>query len=157
LINFCVILQFTIAARISILVAIIIAGLFGIYTPGFVAAVVALAFGLAASSFFPAIILGIFDKRMNKEGAIAGMVVGIVLMLFYMIRYKTGLFGVMDPRPASEWWFGTSPEGFGTIAMTVNVIVTVVVSRLTPAPPKDMQEMVENIRIPSGAGEASDH
>ena len=145
------------AARIAIFVAIIIAGLFGIYPPGFVAAVVALAFGLAAASFFPAIILGIFDKRMNKQGAIAGMIVGIVLMLFYMIRYKTGLIGVMDARPASEWWFGTSPEGFGTIAMLVNVVVSVVVSRLTPAPPQDVQDMVESIRIPSGAGEASGH
>ena len=145
------------AARIAIVVAIIIAGIFGIYPPGFVAAVVALAFGLAAASFFPAIVLGIFDKRMNKEGAIAGMVVGISLMLFYMIRYKTGLIGVMDPRPASEWWFGTSPEGFGTFAMLVNVIVSVIVSRVTPAPPKNVQEIVENIRIPSGAGEAVSH
>ena len=145
------------AARIAIVFAIIIAGLFGIYPPGFVAAVVALAFGLAAASFFPAIILGIFDKRMNKEGAIAGMVVGIVLMLFYMIRFKTGLIGVMDPLPASEWWFGTSPEGFGTVAMIVNVVVSVVVSRLTAAPPEDVQEIVENIRIPSGAGEAQQH
>ena len=145
------------AARIAILVAIIIAGLFGIYPPGFVAAVVALAFGLAAASFFPAIILGIFDKRMNSKGAIAGMIVGITLMLFYMIRYKTGLIGVMDARPASEWWFGTSPEGFGTVAMILNVIVSVVVSRMTEAPPENVQEMVENIRIPSGAGEASHH
>lgn len=145
------------AARISILFAIIIAGLFGIYPPGFVAAVVALAFGLAAASFFPAIILGIFDKRMNKQGAVAGMIVGISLMLFYMIRYKTGLIGVMDPRPASEWWFGTSPEGFGTIAMVVNVVISVVVSRLTSAPPENVQEIVEHIRIPSGAGEAQQH
>lgn len=145
------------AARISILMAIIIAGLFGIYPPGFVAAVVALAFGLAAASFFPAIILGIFDKRMNKEGAIAGMIVGITLMLFYMVRYKTGLVGVMEPRPSSEWWFGTSPEGFGTIAMLVNVIVSVIVSRLTLEPPVKVQEIVENIRIPSGAGDASKH
>jgi cation/acetate symporter len=144
-------------ARISIVIAVVVAGLFGIYPPGFVAAVVALAFGLAAASFFPAIILGIFDKRMNKEGVVAGMVVGILLMLYYMIRYKTGLIGVMDPLPKSEWWFGTSPEGFGTIAMIVNVVVSVVVSRLTPAPPKDVQELVENIRIPSGAGEASAH
>ena len=144
-------------ARISIVIAVVVAGLFGIYPPGFVAAVVALAFGLAAASFFPAIILGIFDKRMNKEGAVAGMVVGILLMLYYMIRYKTGLIGVMDPLPKSEWWFGTSPEGFGTIAMIVNVVVSVVVSRLTLAPPKDVQELVENIRIPSGAGEASAH
>jgi cation/acetate symporter len=145
------------AARIAILVAIIIAGLFGIYPPGFVAAVVALAFGLAAASFFPAIILGIFDKRMNRHGAVAGMIVGIVLMLYYMIVYKTGLIGVMDPRPSSEWWFGTSPEGFGTVAMLVNVVVSVVVSRLTPAPPQHVQEIVENIRIPSGAGEAQSH
>tara|TARA_R110002050_G_scaffold41242_1_gene100045 strand:+ start:33707 stop:35488 length:1782 start_codon:yes stop_codon:yes gene_type:complete len=143
------------AARISIVVAIVIAGLFGIYPPGFVAAVVALAFGLAAASFFPAIILGIFDKRMNKEGAISGMVVGIVLMLFYMIRYKTGLIGIMDPLPKSEWWFGTSPEGFGTIAMLVNVVISLVVSRLTPAPPQEVQDIVESIRIPSGAEEAA--
>ncbi len=144
-------------ARGSIVVAVIIAGLFGIYPPGFVAAVVALAFGLAAASFFPAIILGIFDKRMNREGAIAGMIVGISLMLFYMIRYKTGLIGVMDPRPASEWWLGTSPEGFGTIAMLVNFVISLVVSRMTPPPPQVVQEMVENIRIPSGAGEAVGH
>jgi len=145
------------AARISIFVAILIAGIFGIYPPGFVAAVVALAFGLAAASFFPAIILGIFDKRMNKEGAISGMIVGVTIMLFYMIRYKTGLIGIMDARPASEWWLGTSPEGFGTLAMILNVIVSVVVSRLTPAPPLHVQEIVESIRIPSGASEASSH
>ena len=144
-------------ARGSIVVAVLIAGIFGIYPPGFVAAVVALAFGLAAASFFPAIILGIFDQRMNREGAIAGMVVGITLMLFYMIRYKTGLIGVMDPRPASEWWFGTSPEGFGTIAMFVNFVVSLVVSRLTPAPPQSVQDIVESIRIPNGAGDAVEH
>ncbi len=144
-------------ARISIVFAVVIAGLAGIKPPGFVAAVVALAFGLAAASFFPAIILGIFDKRMNKQGAIAGMVVGISLMLFYMIRYKTGLIGTFDPRPASEWWFGTSPEGFGTIAMLVNVVISVVVSRMTAPPPQHVQEIVENIRIPSGAGEAHSH
>ena len=143
------------AARISVFVAVIIAGLFGIYPPGFVAAVVALAFGLAAASFFPAIILGIFDKRMNREGAITGMVVGITLMLFYMIRYKTGLIGVMDARPKSEWWLGTSPEGFGTIAMFVNFVVSLVVSRLTPPPPKEVQDIVESVRIPSGAGAAT--
>ena len=144
-------------ARISIFLAIIVAGLFGIYPPGFVAAVVALAFGLAAASFFPAIVLGIFDKRMNKEGAIAGMVVGILLMLFYMIRFKTGLVGIMPPLPQSEWWLGTSPEGFGTVAMIINVTISIVVSRLTPAPPKKVQDMVESIRIPSGAGEAHSH
>ena len=145
------------AARLSILVAIIVAGLFGIYPPGFVAAVVALAFGLAAASFFPAIVLGIFDKRMNKQGAISGMIVGTLLMLFYMIRFKTGLIGVLEPLPASEWWFGTSPEGFGTFAMLINVVISVTISRLTPAPPEDVQEIVERIRIPSGAGEAQSH
>lgn len=142
------------AARFSILGAILVAGYFGINPPGFVAAVVALAFGLAAASFFPAIILGIFDKRMNKEGAIAGMVVGILLMLFYMMKYKLGMFG---GGTKEDWWFGTSPEGFGTIAMLVNVVISVIVSRATSAPPEDVQEIVENIRIPSGAGEASHH
>ena len=115
-------------ARISILVAIIVAGFFGIYPPGFVAAVVALAFGLAAASFFPAIVLGIFDKRMNRQGAVTGMIAGTSLMLFYMITYKTGLIGIMDPLPESEWWFGTSPEGFGVIAMLVNFILGVPIS-----------------------------
>ena len=141
-------------ARIAIFIAILIAGYFGINPPGFVAAVVALAFGLAAASFFPAIILGIFDKRMNSQGAISGMVVGIVLMLFYMMKFKLNMFG---GGTSSDWWFDTSPEGFGTIAMCVNVIISLVVSRLTPAPPQDVQDMVESIRIPSGAGEAQDH
>ncbi|MBT2163140.1 sodium:solute symporter family protein [Zobellia barbeyronii] len=142
------------AARISIFVAILIAGYFGVNPPGFVAAVVALAFGLAAASFFPAIILGIFDKRMNSQGAISGMVVGILLMLFYMMKFKLDMFG---GGTSAEWWFGTSPEGFGTIAMCVNIVISMVVSRMTPAPPQNVQDMVESIRIPSGAGEASDH
>lgn len=132
-------------ARIGAGVAVVIAGYFGINPPGFVAAVVALAFGLAAASFFPAIILGIFDKRMNKEGAVAGMVAGILLMLFYMIKYKFDGFG---GGTSADWWFGISPEGFGTIAMFVNVIVSLLVSRLTPAPPNEVQEMVESIRYP---------
>ncbi|GGG51027.1 sodium:solute symporter family protein [Bizionia arctica] len=142
------------AARISIFVAILIAGYFGINPPGFVAAVVALAFGLAAASFFPAIILGIFDKRMNSQGAISGMIVGIVLMLFYMMKFKLDMFG---GGTSADWWFGTSPEGFGTIAMLVNVVISLVVSRMTPAPPQDVQDMVESIRIPSDAGEATSH
>ena len=144
-------------ARISILVAIIVAGFFGIYPPGFVAAVVALAFGLAAASFFPAIVLGIFDKRMNRQGAVTGMIAGTSLMLFYMITYKTGLIGIMDPLPKSEWWFGTSPEGFGVIAMLLNFILAIVISRFTPPPPENVQQIVEDIRIPSGAGEAQMH
>ncbi|REE05924.1 sodium:solute symporter family protein [Marinoscillum furvescens] len=141
-------------ARVGAIAAVLVAGYFGINPPGFVAAVVALAFGLAAASFFPAIILGIFDKRMNKEGAVAGMIVGILLMLFYMIKYKLGGFGGGTPE---DWWFGVSPEGFGTIAMMVNFLVSLTVSRMTPKPPEDVQEMVEQIRYPRGAGAASEH
>ena len=139
------------AARLSAVVAVCVAGYFGINPPGFVAAVVALAFGLAAASLFPAIILGIFYKRMNKEGAISGMVVGILLMLFYMAKFKLGWLG--DTPPASEWWFGISPEGFGSVAMVVNFIVSLTVCRFTAAPPLEVQEIVENIRIPSGSPE----
>jgi cation/acetate symporter len=141
-------------ARIGAFFAVLVAGYFGINPPGFVAAVVALAFGLAAASFFPAIVLGIFDKRMNKEGAISGMVVGILLMLFYMIKYKLGGFGGGTPE---DWWFGISPEGFGTVAMFVNLVVSMVVSRMTEAPPEHVQQLVEDIRIPRGSGEAHDH
>ncbi|PHN07102.1 sodium:solute symporter family protein [Flavilitoribacter nigricans] len=141
-------------ARGGAVFAVIVAGYFGINPPGFVAATVALAFGLAASSFFPAIILGIFDKRMNREGAVAGMVVGILLMLFYMVKYKLQGFGGGTP---DDWWLGISPEGFGTVAMVFNLVVAVVVSRMTAAPPEDVQELVEDIRIPQGAGDASAH
>ncbi len=149
-----------IAARLSAIGAVCIAGYFGINPPGFVAAVVALAFGLAAASFFPAIILGIFYIKMNKEGAIAGMVVGILLMLFYMLKFK---FGVFDGGKSAvealkkDWWFGISPEGFGTVAMIVNLVVSIVISQFTPAPPKEVQQIVDDIRIPSGAGDALNH
>ncbi|WP_203256699.1 sodium:solute symporter family protein [Hyunsoonleella ulvae] len=145
-----------VAARLSAVGAVCVAGYFGINPPGFVAAVVALAFGLAAASFFPAIILGIFYKRMNKEGAIAGMVVGIIAMLLYMIKYKLGWFDDTLPDK-SEWWFGISPEGFGTVAMILNFVVSIVIMKLTKAPPEDVQDIVENIRIPSGAGDAVEH
>ncbi len=135
-----------IAARLSAVVAVCVAGYFGINPPGFVAAVVALSFGLAAASFFPAIILGIFYKRMNKEGAVSGMIVGISLMLFYMAKYKLGWLG--DIPSSDEWWFGISPEGFGTVAMIVNFIVSLVVCKFTAAPPMKVQEIVDNIRIP---------
>ncbi|MEZ4970339.1 MAG: sodium:solute symporter family protein [Flavobacteriaceae bacterium] len=143
------------AARGAATVAVIIAGYFGIHPPGFVAAVVALAFGLAAASFFPAIVLGIFYKKMNKEGAIGGMVVGISLMLFYMAKFKLGWLGEIPDK--SQWWLGISPEGFGTVAMVVNFIVALVINKFTPEPPKNVQEIVENIRIPSGAGKAVEH
>ncbi len=143
-----------IAARLSAVVAVVVAGYFGIHPPDFVAATVALAFGLAAASFFPAIILGIFNKRMNKEGAIAGMVVGILLMLFYMTKFKFGWFG---GGSKDNWWFGISPEGFGTVAMLVNFTISIIISKFTPAPPEEVQDLVENIRIPSGVGSASTH
>lgn len=141
-------------ARGSAAVAVVIAGYFGINPPGFVAAVVALAFGLAAASFFPAIILGIFYKRMNKEGAISGMVVGILCMLFYMMKFKFGMFGGGE---SADWWFGISPEGFGMVAMIANFIVALTVNGFTPPPPPEVQEIVENIRIPADAGEAVSH
>jgi cation/acetate symporter len=145
-----------IAARLSAVGAVCVAGYFGINPPGFVAAVVALAFGLAAASFFPAIILGIFYKRMNKEGAIAGMIVGIVSMLLYMIKYKLGWFDEVLPNK-SEWWFGISPEGFGTIAMLLNFIVSIIIMKFTKAPPKEVQDIVEHIRIPNGINEPIKH
>jgi cation/acetate symporter len=134
-----------IAARIAATAAVCLAGYFGINPPGFVAATVALAFGLAASSFFPAILLGIFSKRINKEGAISGMLVGVSLMLFYMLKFKFGWFG---GGTKADWWFGISPEGFGTIAMLANFIVTIVVTSFTPKPSKEIQQLVTNIRKP---------
>ena len=135
-----------IAARVSAFFAVLLAGYFGINPPGFVAATVALAFGLAAASFFPAIVMGIFYKRMNKEGAISGMIVGLLLMLFYMTKFKFGWFG---GGTSDDWWFGVSPEGFGTFAMLANFIVSLTVCHLTSKPPKEIQELVESIRIPS--------
>ena len=141
-----------VAARLSAVVAVCVAGYFGINPPDFVAATVALAFGLAAASFFPAIILGIFTKKMNKEGAISGMVVGILVMLFYMLKFKFDWFG---GGTKEDWWFGISPEGFGTVAMIINFTVSIIISKFTPEPPKEVQEIVANIRIPSGAGNAT--
>jgi len=139
-------------ARIAAAGAVIIAGLFGIYPPDYVAAVVALAFGLAAASFFPAIIMGIFYKRMNKEGAIAGMIIGLLFTLAYIIYFK---FINPELNTAENWWFGISPEGIGTLGMLVNVLVSVTISKFTPAPPIAVQEMVEDIRFPRGAGQAT--
>ena len=143
-----------IAARLSAIAAVSVAGYFGINPPDFVAATVALAFGLAAASFFPAIILGIFYKRMNKEGAVAGMVTGMLFMLYYMLKFKFDKFGGGSQE---DWWFGISPEGFGTIAMFINFIVSLIVSSFTPKPPKEIQDLVENIRIPSGVEKAKSH
>jgi cation/acetate symporter len=134
-----------IAARIASTAAVCLAGYFGINPPGFVAATVALAFGLAASSFFPAILLGIFSKRINKEGAISGMLVGVSLMLFYMLKFKFGWFW---GGTKADWWLGISPEGFGTVAMVANFIVTTVVSSFTPHPSEEIKKLVANIRRP---------
>ena len=136
------------AARIAIAVAVVAAGLAGLNPPGFVAQVVALAFGLAASSFFPAIILGIFDKRMNKEGAITGMIVGIVFTASYIIYFKPQLGG---PGLPENFWWGISPEGIGTLGMILNFVIALIVSRFTIAPPMDVQELTERIRTPRGS------
>lgn len=145
-------------ARGSAVVAVTVAGYFGINPPGFVAAVVALAFGLAASSFFPALVLGIFHKKMSREGAVSGMIIGILLMCFYILKFKFGVFDGGNEAVAglkSSWWFGVSPEGFGGIAMCVNFLVAFVVNMFFPPPPKEVQDIVEDIRIPTGAGEAT--
>ena len=134
-----------ISARISAFLAVCLAGYFGINPPGFVAATVALAFGLAAASFFPALLLGIFYKRMNKEGAIFGMIAGITLMLFYMTKFKFGWFGGGGKE---DWWLGISPEGFGTVAMLVNFVVSLIVCNITNPPPNEVKKIIEKIRLP---------
>ncbi|RPA66994.1 cation acetate symporter [Cyclobacteriaceae bacterium YHN15] len=147
-------------ARISAAGAVILAGYFGVNPPGFVAEVVAFAFGLAAASFFPVIIMGIFSSRINKEGAIAGMISGLVFTLGYITYFKFGqtLLGISPEAVSSEnWWFGISPEGIGSIGMLVNFLVCYLVSKVTPAPPQEVQDMIQEIRIPRGAGKANDH
>lgn len=126
--------------RIMVGFSIVLAGYFGVNPPGFVSQVVAFAFGLAAASFFPVIFLGIFDKRTNSEGAIAGMLTGLIFTIIYIVGVK---FGGMQP-----WFFGVSPEGIGTLGMLINFAVTLVVSRLTPPPPAEIQAMVEDLRSP---------
>ena len=132
-------------ARAAAGVAVVLAGLIGIFPPGFVAQVVAFAFGLAASSFFPAIILGIFSKRTNREGAIAGMLTGILFTTGYICYFK---FINPGANNSAHWWFGISPEGIGSIGMLLNFAVTLVVTRVTPAPPESVQLEVERLRYP---------
>ena len=138
-------------ARGAAVVAIMVAGYLGINPPGFVAQVVAFAFGLAAASFFPVIILGVFDKRMNKEGAIAGMVVGLTFTFVYIVYF------VFMGGAKEDYLFGIAPTGIGTLGMIIHFIVAYVVSRATPPPPPEIQSLVESIRVPSGAGKAIDH
>lgn len=142
------------AARIAAGVAVIVAGLFGIYPPAFVAQVVAFAFGLAAASFFPVIVMGIFSKKMNKEGAIAGMAVGLVFTFSYIVFFK---FISPELDNAEHWWFGISPEGIGTLGMIFNFIASVAVASVTKAPPEEIQHLIEDIRVPRGAGGAIAH
>jgi cation/acetate symporter len=132
-------------ARISAALAIAIAGIFGVYPPGFVAEVVAFAFGLAAASFFPVILLGIFSTRMNREGAIAGMMTGLIFTFSYIVYFK-----FIDPgsNHRENWWFGISPEGIGALGMVFNFVVSSVVSKFTPPPPQEIQDLVQSIRIP---------
>lgn len=141
-------------ARIAAAGAVIIAGYFGINPPGFVAEVVAFAFGLAAASFFPVIIMGIFSTRINKEGSIAGMISGLVFTLVYISYFK---FISPELNSAEHWWFGISPEGIGSIGMMINFVVCYFVSMATPPPPQHVQDMIQEIRIPRGAGKAQEH
>ena len=136
-------------ARIAAGFAVIVAGYFGINPPGYVAQVVAFAFGLAAASFFPAIILGIFTKGTNKYGAIAGMVAGTTFTAWYLVYFT---LAHPELNTADHWWFGVSPEGIGTVGMLINFAVAIGISLVTPAPPLHIQELVEEIRVPRGAG-----
>ena len=141
-------------ARISAVFAVVVAGYFGVNPPGFVAEVVAFAFGLAAASFFPIIIMGIFSKRMNKEGAIAGMIIGLIFTLGYLIYFK---FMTPELNTKDHWLFCISPEGIGTLGMILNFVVSIIISKFTPPPPQHIQDLVEEIRIPRGATSAIIH
>ncbi|GAB3338671.1 sodium:solute symporter family protein [Marilutibacter aestuarii] len=142
-------------ARIAAGCAVVVAGLLGIYPPGFVAEVVAFAFGLAAATFFPAIVLGIFDKRTNMQGAVAGMIVGLVFTVCYIVYFKGVFMAPMAENVPANWLFGISPEGIGVIGMLLNFVIAFGVSRMTPPPPQHVQDMVDDIRVPRGAGEAT--
>ncbi len=143
------------AARVAAAVAVCIAGLFGIYPPGFVAQVVAFAFGLAAASFFPAIIMGVFNKKTNVYGAMTGMIVGIIFTAGYIIYFK---FVNPSANVAANWWFGISPEGIGTLGMIFNFVIMYVVSKVTPEPPQEIQDLVESLRYPGkNVPKASSH
>ena len=146
--------QELLAARLAAMVAIVISAYFGINPPGFVASVVAFAFGLAAASFFPAIIMGIFSKAMNREGAIAGMVTGISFTAGYIIYFK---FVSPELNSAEHWFLGISPEGIGLVGMIINFAVAAIVLKFTKPTPLEIQQLVEGIRNPKGSSEAHDH
>lgn len=140
--------------RIMVVLAVFVAGYFGIYPPGFVAQVVAFAFGLAAASFFPIILLGIFDYRMNREGAIAGMVAGLGFTLFYIVGTKANLILPVSEAFFGPWLFGISAEGIGAVGMLLNFVVAMIVSRLTPPPPEHIVDLVDSVRTPDHVGRA---
>ena len=152
--------QELLAGRLTMAAAIFVAGALGIDPPGFVAGTVALAFGLAAASIFPALMLGIFSKSMNKQGAIAGMLAGLGVTVFYVFQHE-GLMFVKSTAFLGEtppnWFFGIEPKAFGAVGAVVNLVVALAVARFTAAPPQHVQELVENIRVPAGAGAALGH
>jgi cation/acetate symporter len=148
------------ASRLSMVGAIGLAGYLGFNPPGFAAGTVAIAFGLAASSIFPALMMGIFNKKVNRAGAIWGMIAGIGITLLYVFQHKgiffipgTAFLGEMEPN----WFFGISPNAFGAVGALINFAVAIVVSKVTSAPPEHIQHLVEDIRVPKGAGGAADH
>jgi cation/acetate symporter len=146
--------QELLASRLAMALAVLGAGYLGLHPPGFAAGTVALAFGLAASSIFPALLMGIFSRTVTREGAIAGMVCGIGVTLFYVFQHKGVMFipgtDFLGDRPAN-WFLGIEPNAFGAVGALVNFGVTSAVSRVTAAPPEEVQALVENIRVPSGA------
>ena len=148
------------ASRVAMAFTVLLAGYLGFNPPDFAAGTVALAFGLAASSIFPALMMGIFYKRMNTQGAIAGMLSGIGVTLFYVFQHKgimfvqsTAYLGDMSPN----WFLGIEPNAFGAVGAVVNFAVAIIVAKMTAEPPKEIQALVENIRSPHGAGEAVSH
>jgi cation/acetate symporter len=148
--------QQLVIGRAMIILAILVAGYFGVNPPGFVAEVVAFAFGLACASFFPIIILGIFDKRTNSTGAVVGMIVGIVFTAVMILMMRSvQLLGTAEPILPS--FLGITAQGIGAVGMILNFVITYFLSRATEAPPQEIQDMVESVRIPRGAGTASVH
>jgi len=148
------------ASRIAMAAAILVAGYLGMNPPGFAAQVVALAFGLAASSIFPVLMMGIFNKRMNREGAIVGMLVGLTTTLVYIFWFKGWFFipgTEMAPNTVDNWFMGISPEAFGAVGALLNFVSAWIVSKVTAAPPEHIQHLVEDIRVPKGAGVATGH
>ena len=148
------------ASRIAMAVAVLFAGFLGLHPPDFAAGTVALAFGLAASSIFPALMMGIFDKGMNKQGAVAGMIAGLSVTLLYVFQHKgimfvqsTSFLGDMNPN----WFFGIEPNAFGAVGAAVNFAVAYSVCKFTAPPPEYIQELVEDIRVPSGSSAAASH